>query len=232
MSTSNLILSNEAAIEKYNAELAERAKALSNRISAAPANVIRTKGKVFTMPDGTVNPGPLRAVVIDFTSFNSYFDGMYDAKNPKPPVCWALGDNATLQPSKNAPKPQASACNTCAKNEWGSAPTGKGKACKNQIKLALIPSDLAAPDTSSLFTLNISPTGLKAFSAYARQVQRFLGDDALPIRTVVDIGFDPNQPFPTLTFTNIQPNNNLGVALALLKDAKEMLDREPSAAEE
>jgi hypothetical protein len=221
------------ALDRYQQLLSSRAQALSTQIAAAPSNIIRTKGRVFTMPDGRTNQGPLVAVILDFVGFNSYFDGVYNPANPKPPVCWAVGDLRTLQPSGNSTTPQHTGnCVDCPKNQWGTSLTGKGKACKNQMKLALIAGDLAKADPSQIFTINVSPTGIKGFSAYCRRVQRTFGDDALPIRTIVDIGFDPNQTYPTLTFENFRPNPNLGIALDLLNDAREMLNREPAASDD
>ena len=37
-------------------------------------------------------------------------------------------------------KPQHDSCKGCPKNEWGSADQGRGKACQNRRRLALIPA--------------------------------------------------------------------------------------------
>lgn len=224
----------EQVMARYRAKLAERAADLSKQISAAPSNVIRTKGRIFTLPDGTTHPGPFEAVIVDFVAFNSFFEGAYNATKPVPPVCWATGEMDSLQPSQTAPKRQHEGpCATCPKNQWGSATNGgKGKACKNQLKLAVIPANLATADPSKIYTLSVSPTGIKLFSAFARRVQKSLGDDALPIRVVCKISFDPNQSYPTLVFTEAEVNEKLGVALTLLDDARELLMREPKSEDE
>lgn len=149
-------------------------------------------------------------------------------------MCWALGDADTLISSERSPKRQHSdACATCPQNQWGTAKNGgKGKACKNTMKLALIPSDLETPDESKLYTINVSPTGIKIFSAYVRRVQKLLGDDALPIRVITELSFDPNQEYPTLRFQEIGPSKNLGVALQMLNTARDLLLREPKGDDE
>lgn len=227
-------LSTEELMAKYRERLSDRAANLSKQITAAPSNVIKLKGRVFTMPDGTTNPGPLKAVILDFVSFNSYFKGAYNANKPVPPVCWAHGDMDSLSPSANSPEVQHDGdCASCPKNQWGSATNGgKGKACKNQLKIAIMAWDLKTPDSSKIYLLNVSPTGIKIFSGFARRVQKSLGPDALPIRVVCDIGFDPQQTYPTLTFTEMGFNENLGVSLELLTDARELLMREPKGEEE
>lgn len=224
----------EQVMERYRAMVAERAKTIGKEITSAPTNVIRTKGRVFTMPDGTTNPGPLTAVIVDFVAQNSFFEGAYNANAPKAPVCYAAGELDSLRPSAGAPKPQHQGdCASCPKNQWGTATNGgKGKACKNQMKIAIIAADLATPDVGKLYTLNVSPTGIKIFSGFVRRVQKMLGDEALPMRVVCNIGFDQAQPYPTLTFTETVMNPNLGVALSMMSDAREMLLREPKGDEE
>lgn len=224
----NALMSNEDAQAAYKRLLDEQAANLKNRLGQPSGNVIRTKGKIFTLPDGSTHPGPMRAVILDFKSFNSYFEGQYNPNNPQKPACYAVGDLATLTPSAKAPNRQADACAGCPMNQWGTAPGGgKGKACKNQYKLALIPADMETPDPQKLYTLNVSPTGMKAFDAFVRAAAKNF--DALPLRVAVDIGFDPNQAYPTLTFGNLALNDNLGVALSLMDQAQEMLMREPEA---
>lgn len=224
----------EDIMRQYRERMAERAARISTQISAAPANNIRLKGRVFTMPDGVTNPGPLKAVIVDWVSHNSLFEGAYNPNKSQSPVCWAIGDMDTLTPSETAPKRQTTGdCFSCPKNQWGTAANGgNGKACKNQMKIALIPSDLTKADPSKLFTINISPTGIKIFSAFVRRVRKLLGEDALPMRVQCEISFDPAQTYPTLLFTETQPNPNLKVALDMLDDARELLMREPRGGEE
>lgn len=222
------MMSNEDAQAKYEQLLNQQAASLRDRIGKPAGNVIRTKGKQFTAPDGTVHPGPMRVIVLDFVSFNSFFPGQYNPNNPVKPSCYAVGELANLSPSANCPERKSEDCASCPMNQWGSSLTGgKGKACKNQYKLAIIPADLDTPDPSKIYTMNVSPTGMKAFDAFVRAAAKNF--DALPLRVAVDVGFDPNQAYPSLTFSNIGMHENLGVALELMEQAREMLLREPEA---
>lgn len=56
----NLPISIEDEIKR---ELAAQSKQLGD----GPSNKIATKGKVFTLPDGRSDPGPLQAVILDYT---------------------------------------------------------------------------------------------------------------------------------------------------------------------
>lgn len=108
-------------------------------------------GKFFSMKagvlsfDGTPMPGNRAAViVIASTLENSYYEGAYDPDVPASPVCFAFAEHeAALEPHSavdNDPyfTRQHDVCGGCPRNEWGSAETGKGKACKNVQRLALI----------------------------------------------------------------------------------------------
>ena len=88
----------------------------------------------------------LDVIVIANTTEYGLYEGKYDPNNPQPPVCYAFGkDESTMVPHEKAAKPQHTDCATCPKNQWGSDPEGgKGKACKNVRRLALLPADAAA----------------------------------------------------------------------------------------
>ncbi|TXH54326.1 MAG: hypothetical protein E6Q97_11250 [Desulfurellales bacterium] len=97
--------------------------------------------------DGTPMPGNRMVVVVlaDIIE-NSYYDGPYDPSTPTSPVCFAFAKNeGDLEPHTavdNDPyfTRQNDVCNGCPQNEWGSAATGKGKACKNVMRLGIIPA--------------------------------------------------------------------------------------------
>lgn len=221
-----IALNNEQAMAEYEKMLAEQAATLKDRIGAPASNRIITKGKKFTTPDGVSNPGPMRVVVLDWAAFNTFYDGQYNPNNPKPPSCFAVGDRSNIAPGDKVENPQAPACAGCPKNEWGSDPNGgKGKACKNQYRVAIIPADLETPDADSVYLLQVSPTGMKAFDGFVRKAARDL--QQLPLALAVDIGFDPNVEYPTLTFGNYDFHNIMPVALQLRDHARELLEREP-----
>lgn len=94
--------------------------------------------------DGAPIPGNQMAVVIvDSILENVYYEGAYDAENPSPPTCFALGRDDTLAPHETvveAGQAQHEACKGCPQNEWGSAERGRGKACRNTRRVAMIPA--------------------------------------------------------------------------------------------
>lgn len=97
--------------------------------------------------DGVPMPGNRMVVlVLGDINENSYYDGPYDPSTPASPVCFAFNKHEDeMEPHiavDNDPyfTRQNEVCQGCPQNEWGSASTGKGKACKNVARLALIPA--------------------------------------------------------------------------------------------
>jgi hypothetical protein len=77
---------------------------------------------------------------------NSYYDGPFNPDTPASPVVLCVrsrrrGYGAARKGGSGrllyAPEPE---CSDCPRNEWGSADVGRGKACKNVMRLALIPA--------------------------------------------------------------------------------------------
>lgn len=197
--------------------------AMSGRVAAPTGSAIRlTQDKQFSLPDGTKTPGPLQLVVVEFTNKNVFYETAFDAKNPTPPACFSIGTNPkAMVPSANSPIIQSKDCTDCPMNAWGSK--GNGKACSNTKLLAVLPPDADA-DTP-MWLLSVSPTAGKGFD-------KFVGDAARifqlpPVGVVVTVGFNPNETYAQLTFTDPQPNANVGEHFARQEEAREMLATEP-----
>lgn len=97
--------------------------------------------------DGNALPGnQMLVVILADTMENAYYTGAFDPETPASPVCFAFGhDESEMEPHEAVDKDpyferQSMTCLDCPQNEWGSAATGKGKACKNVMRLAMIPA--------------------------------------------------------------------------------------------
>jgi hypothetical protein len=207
----------------YDEQLAREAAEIASRIGAPGGDVIQvTQDKMFKFPDGTEDAGPFEAIIVDFVSGNYFYEGRYDPKTITPPACFALGlDPKNLVPSNSSPSKQASDCNACPNNQFGS--NGAGKACKNTRVLALLPPD--ATDDTPLWVLKLSPTALKAFDAYVAKIASSLS--APPIKVISTIGFDPAQDYATIRFGQPKPNPNLGTFFGRREEARKRLLTEP-----
>ena len=203
--------------------LRAQAAAMSEKTAPASGNSIRvTQDKQFLLPDGTKSPGPLELVIVDFTSKNAFYEGAFDPKNISPPACFAIGSNPLkMVPSNNAPLKQAVDCAACPNNQFGSA--GTGKACKNSRVLAVLPPD--ADENTPLWILAVSPTANKGFDGFVTSVARVF--QTPPVGVVATVGFDPNETYAKLVFSDPQPNANVGVHFARQEEARAMLAVEP-----
>ncbi len=114
-------------------------------------------GQFFSTQSGQLswmgNPLPnneMAVVILDSILENVYYEGAYDSDNVKGPVCFAFGrDPQNLAPHKIVVEAGQNAHHRCGVhnkkdccefNEFHSSDTGKGKACKNTRRIAMIPA--------------------------------------------------------------------------------------------
>jgi hypothetical protein len=214
------------ALAEIQKELALEAANIAQQISSTGGNKIKTKDKIFTLPDGSTNPGPMDVVIVDFVSRNNFYEGRWDPNNPAGPICYAIGKNVKeMRPSPNAPEPQAEDCTSCPMNQFGS--DGNGKACKNTRLMAVLPPDSADPQ-DELMTLEASPTALKNFDAYVSTVAAMHG--VPPVGVITAIAFHPEKTYPTLIFGNPRKNENVNLHFGRRVEAGVLLTREPDTA--
>ena len=192
---------------------------LANRTAPPTGIKIRaTQDKNFILPDGTKTPGPLELVIVDFVATNEFYEGAYDKDSIVPPGCFAVGeDPKKMVPSSNAPNKQSTDCQSCPMNQFGS--NGKGKACKNGRLLAVLTPDATADTPFAL--LAPSATALKGFDAYVTGVARTF--QTMPVGVVTTVGFDENETYAKMVFSDPRPNPELGVHFVRQSEARELL---------
>lgn len=216
---------------KIDAEIAS----IQKRIGAPSGDLIKwSPGVGFTTPDGQSGP-LLNAVILDFVSFNAYYDKPYAEGEPGAPACFAIGkETALMTPSPNAPAAQNQTCGTCPQNEWQSAPNGKGKACRNHRLLAILPAgeDEAlelAPDTP-FWIVRLPPTGLKGFDGYVANLAQ---KRYLPFQVVTQIGTDPKAQYANYAFAprRVLEPGEMSSYMERRGEALARLEREPDVSQ-
>jgi hypothetical protein len=213
------------AVVNIQEMLRKQAETNAARVEPGSGKSIRIgQDKSFTLPDGTKTRESLQLVVVDFVSRNEYYEGAYNKDDITPPNCFAIHpEPKQLVPSDNSPDKQCDDCASCPMNQFGSAPTGAGKACKNTRVLAVMPPD--ADDDTEIWTLKVSPTAIKAFDGFVAGVNRAF--QLPPVGVVVTVGFSGAKDFPSLEFTDPQLNENVAIHFGRQDEAREMLMREP-----
>lgn len=115
---------------------------------------LSTQGGILAIGDEDMPGNQAYVIVLDSIRENTYYPGKFDAKVKNPPVCYAFGRGAdademgphpSMQVDLEYFQPQNDTCQGCPMNEWGTADTGKGKACQNRRRLTLIPAGVATP---------------------------------------------------------------------------------------
>ena len=210
----------------WNKELAKRAQtaaAIEENVGSGGA-FISLKGGRMTFNGAEVPGNKMNVVVLDHILEYTYYADGYDADNPQPPDAYALGcDENTLRWHENSiPEYAGELCKDSDINQWGSADKGRGKACKNQRRLALIPEDDAA-DVESIEEatpafLRIPVTSVKGWAGYVRQLEKTLQRPPLGVVTEISVVPDPKSQFK-LQFKLVESIEDGDIIEALLAKA-------------
>lgn len=138
----------------------QHADRYSSKERVSGAQFISTKGGEFHL--GEEDLGEQMCVIICDAIFeNTYYEGRYNAKELSPPRCYAFGrepENMVpglvevdgkerdlfleMDPEEAWFEPQNETCDGCPHLEWGSSDTGRGKACQERRRLAVIPAGI------------------------------------------------------------------------------------------
>lgn len=127
---------------------AQAAKAAAE-VPASGGTFLSIKGGVLTFGEETMPGNQVCVIILDAILENTAYEGKYDAEQRSPPICYAFGrldEQKEMAPHESMDKfpeyfvPQSESCAVCPLNEYGSADTGRGKACQNRARLALLPA--------------------------------------------------------------------------------------------
>ncbi|GAG06954.1 unnamed protein product, partial [marine sediment metagenome] len=119
--------------------------------------------------------GALDAIVLGAVRINTHYEGDFQPGVVTPPTCFALADlawdaaeiDAKLAPPAELPTKASDACQGCRFNAFGSG-RGNSKACKNSVRLALIPADSKDFTKADGLLLNVPPASMKLWSSYVQ----------------------------------------------------------------
>lgn len=150
----------------------------------------------------------ISVILLDYVFVNQ-FKGKFDPDNRQPPACFAMAENELdLVPLPSSPEIQngGDPCETCWANEFESDDAGRGKACKNGRRIAVMSAEAWEDDdfadyidSEAVGYLTLPPTTNPTWRAYVNK----LGKTAkLPVWGVITtLSFDPEVDYPKLEFT-------------------------------
>ena len=222
-------MSDDTQVLDIQEELRKQVATLKDTVAPPTGFAISIKGKVFTLPDGRQSAGPLECIILDHVSANHYYPGAYNPKQLTAPECFAIGRVvADLKASPNSPTVQdENNCAVCAFNQWNSDPQGgKGKACKNQRILLLVPADTKDVNAQQ-YVLKVAPNAIKHYDKYIDMLAK---SGRHPIQLETKITFDPSEAYPSLRFAlgeKVLNDEELAVMWELRKRGESLLFQEP-----
>lgn len=172
------------AIATWDEELAKQAEEYANQeANTGGGQFFSIRGGTLTLNGAPVPNNEMAVIVMDSVLENVYYEGDFNPDSPSAPTCYAFGrDEKTMAPHEEVEQKQAVSCADCPMNAWGSSNKGRGKACRNRRRLALIPAGglddgnfqaFEDPDEfarAAVVYLPIPPTSINGFGAYTKQV--------------------------------------------------------------
>lgn len=226
----------------WDEELARQAQvAAGMENSTATGQFFGLKGGTLTWNDAPLPNNQMAVVIVDSLLENVYYEGRYDPDTPQSPTCFAFGRNdKEMKPHDlvvEAGGNQNDFCSSCEMNQWGTAETGRGKACRNARRLAMIPAGVIDNgkfkifdepehfETAAIGFMKLPVTSVKGYAAFVKQIAGALKRPPHGVITKVSVVPDPKTQFKVLfePITTV-PNELMGVIMKRNEEAQSVID--------
>lgn len=210
--------------------------------STASGQFFSTKSGVLSWNDSPIPGNQMAVIILDSILENVFYEGSYNPDTPQGPICFAFGrDDKTLAPHANvftAGTNQSMACHGCPMNEFGTADVGRGKACRNTRRLALIPAgsfdaqgkfnmveDPSHYENTAVAFMKLPVTSVKGYAAFVKQLAGGLKRPPHGIVTKVSVVPDVKSQFKVVfeAITKV-PNELMAVVMKRNLEAQSMID--------
>lgn len=182
------------AVSDWEARLAQFATEAVAAEAAPTGAFVSAKAGVLQWQGNAVAGNKLDVIIVDSIYENALYEGDYDPDNPQSPVCFAFShDEGELRPHEKSEKPQHDTCAGCPQNEWGTADRGRGKACKNIRRLAMVAAAPLEADTimkSEIAFMKLPVTSTKNWINHVNTLATI--DRRPPFAVVTTIGTVPD----------------------------------------
>lgn len=229
------------AIVAWDEELAKQAEvAAGMEANTGGGQFFSLKAGVLSF-DGAPMPGNQMCVIIlDSVFETTYYEGEYDPDSPASPTAFAFGrDEDTMVWHENsAPEFAGLLCRESEVCQWGSSDKGRGKAAKENRRLAMIPAgvfnrqgDLELFDDEAHFSkaeiafMKVPVTSVKGYAAFVKQTAAQLKRPPHGIFARVWVEPDPKSQFKVY-FEAIEkvPNELMQVIMDRNEEAKASIE--------
>lgn len=161
----------ETALANWDEELAKHAVAASEK-EVLGGKQLSVRAGILNIAGEAVEGNKLKVIVLASVFKNAFYEGKFDPDNVQSPTCAAVAEEEEqLAPAEDVEFKQHDTCKGCAQNEWGTADTGKGKACKNGRQIAILAGDDLSVDAlrnGEMLTFNIPVTSVAGWKLYVK----------------------------------------------------------------
>jgi hypothetical protein len=207
-------MSESTAIVSWADKLAGFAKEAAKEEKATGTMVTCRSGQLM-IAGQPVAGNKLSVVIIGSIYENAYYSDDYDSDNPKSPTCFAFAKTEeALVPHEDSAKAEHDKCKGCQYNEFGSADKGKGKACKNIRRLAMIsasPLNAETVQSGEVALMKLPVTSVKEWTKYVQTLNLAHKRPAFAVITELGAVPDPKTQFKiTFTFKGLIEDDLVG----------------------
>lgn len=198
---------------RWDEELARQAQlAMGMEESTSTGAFFGLKGGILTFDKLPIANNKMAVVILDTLLENVYYKDEFDPDAMASPTCFAHGrvdkDMKPHQIVVDAKQAQSEQCHGCQWNEFGTADKGRGKACRNTRRLALIPAGtIDGNDKFTAFTkpdqfsssvigfMKLPVTSVKPYSAFVKQLAAVMHRPPHGIYTKIAVTPDKDTQF-------------------------------------
>lgn len=165
-----------SALVKWDQKLAELAERTAKTVEnvGTGGNMIKTQGGNLNYQGADIPKNTMRVIVLAHRLHNAWYENQFDPSAPESPACYAFGEVLEgMAPHEKSEKPQNDACAGCPQNDWGTANTGRGKACANKCRLALVSETDLGEDISQaeIAYIHVPVTSVKGWAGFVRSLK-------------------------------------------------------------
>jgi hypothetical protein len=181
-SSTELAKPEETGLTNWEAQMEADAMAAKGKMAGVGGGLFFSiAGGQLKLGDNPIPNNEVAVIVLAFTNAKAYYDKQYIPGKPASPKCYAYGDDAdTMAPHDESEVKQSESCKGCKWNVFGTAAVGRGKACRDSAKLAVISAgtmvngvfhpfeELDPFRKGEVAVLSVPPTSLAAWANYVR----------------------------------------------------------------
>lgn len=204
------------ALSTWEAKLASDAKdvAATERITGS---FISIRGGALTF-NGMTLKSPINVVILDHIVDRTFYEGDFDPDDMTSPTCFAISRSEEgMMPHDTVITKQHPTCAGCPQDAWGSADKGKGKACKERRRLALMmEGQIEDMQNADVAMIRVPVTSVKKWKEYVHGLKSAMNRPPYAVVTELHCNPDPKNQVALL----FKVRDKLGAEHAVNLNAK------------